>query len=114
MIPKEKFVKKIALKAVLLECQKIGIFQKKCKDMMLRLPKVKNIMSSPNGEKNTRMILLKEDAVLSAEDDSFIQSMGGKIVEHQLKLGYSFFSTHEVLKELLPDSIKEIPASFAC
>eukprot|EP00945_MAST-04E_sp_MAST-4E-sp1_P004409 g4409.t1 len=112
MIPKELFVKHVSVKAILTHCRHCGAFQKKMKNIMLKMPKVRNIVRDPNGAKDMRLVLLQEDVRLTEEDSKFIDEVGGTITDFQLELGYDHFNSQEVLKRLLPSTIEEIPSHF--
>ena len=113
VIPKKDFIRKIIVNAIRTHCKHCGTFQKRLRQCILKIPKVRNIVQDVNGDKNYRMILLNENVTLTKDQNEFIASIGGEIeTNYELKLGYDHFSTQEILRHILPDTVTEVPSHF--
>jgi tRNA (guanine37-N1)-methyltransferase len=105
--------KKITVNAIRTHCKHCGTYQKRLKKCILKIPKVRNIVQDINGDKDYRMILLNEDITLTADQNKFIASIGGEIeTNYEVKLGYDHFSTQEILRQILPPNIVDVPSHF--
>ena len=89
VIPKKDFIRKIIVNAIRTHCKHCGTYQKRLRQCILKIPKVRNIVQDVNGDKNYRMILLNENVTLTKDQNEFIASIGGEIeTNYELKLGY--------------------------
>ena len=61
VIPKKDFIRKIIVNAIRTHCKHCGTYQKRLRQCILKIPKVRNIVQDVNGDKNYRMILLNEN-----------------------------------------------------
>ena len=87
VIPKKDFIRKIIVNAIRTHCKHCGTYQKRLRQCILKIPKVRNIVQDVNGDKNYRMILLNENVTLTKDQNEFIASIGGEIeTNYELKL----------------------------
>ena len=88
-IPKADFVRKVFVNAIRTHCKHCGTYQKKFKNYILKLPKVRNIVKDLKGDKQYRMVLLNENVELTKDQSDFIASIGGEVEpKYEVKLGY--------------------------
>ena len=75
------------------------------------------MLSDPDGDSDTRLLLLKEDVkdraltTLSAEQRERLEVDKLEVREHDLTLGYDYFNAEQILRQMLPEGC-EVPGSF--
>lgn len=124
-IKKEMFVSTIHLLALRIPSKSCDKVMKLFQNFLFNRPKFKRIYNIPNDEEqqeqtDMRHLLLSEsikniedmNAVISIECQQYITSNELSIEDFKLDLGYEHMSVEEVLKKLLPTSIKDIPSAF--
>ena len=87
------------------------------KGLVLDLPRHRSVLSDPDGDPDTRLLLLKEDVkdralpTLSAEQRERLEVDKLEVREHDLTLGYDYFNAEQILRQMLPEGC-EVPGSF--
>ena len=117
-----RFDKEIKAIGVLVPCKEISEVQKAYAESILMIPKIKCVRSIENDE-TRKCILLRSDCPKEKVEE-LTKSKGYEVTEETVRLGYDNLSMSkcltdsvhplidEVLKELLPSDIEEIPSGF--
>lgn len=117
---KEKFKKEIALTSIIIEARECGKILPKVKSQILAYASIKNVMSVPN-EKTKKRVLFNEsvksiDDIADEEARSYINgllaSKEATVEPYTVTLDWTHVSLDEILREILPKDIGDIPSSF--
>mmetsp|Transcript_17974 Transcript_17974/g.23499 ORF Transcript_17974/g.23499 Transcript_17974/m.23499 type:complete len:474 (-) Transcript_17974:35-1456(-) len=117
---RSKFVKNLKVAALQVEPKQCHKVLKLVKPFSLKKFGVRNIVADPQDEEGKRRLVLLNELkspsevrkILPPEALEEIDKENIKVVEHEISLGYENFSQEHVLKQLLPESMTEIPSSF--
>ncbi|KAF8514796.1 Met-10+ like-protein-domain-containing protein [Gautieria morchelliformis] len=114
---RSQFYREIPVLAVRVTPVKAGLFLKApaMKGSLLQLPKVKSIISDQK-QPDERLVLLGtvEEALLPSIAREFVAQEGLGLVQHVVKLDYTYWTTDEILDAILPPGLPEgTPTSFS-
>ncbi|OZJ04872.1 hypothetical protein BZG36_02604 [Bifiguratus adelaidae] len=112
---KEAFGKTIKVLAVRVPAKNVGVCLKALAGDLLNQPKLQNV--APDESKETKKLLLNVNTSadlsnLPASSQTYIKEHGLGVVEHEVHIGYDYWTTDEVLRAILPPEIQEVPTSF--
>lgn len=117
---KEKFKKVLNLVSVVVEARECGKVLPKVKAQILSIPKMKNVLEVPS-EKTKKRILFCE-AVKSIDDiadleararlQELVAAKEARVEPYTVSLDWTHVSLDEILKEILPKDVGDIPSSF--
>ncbi|GAB2215996.1 hypothetical protein Droror1_Dr00023762 [Drosera rotundifolia] len=117
MLDESKFDVKLKLWALRIPCQFCKAVTKLLNGYLLDKPRVKPVIEDPSSD-DTRCVVLSEK--VQNEDLSDIPEQklaalkelcAAEVVPYSLTLGYSYWGTDHILKQILPPGV-EVPSSF--
>ncbi|EDO36767.1 predicted protein, partial [Nematostella vectensis] len=112
-LDRDLFQKVIKLPAIRIDAKDCNIFRKKLQNVLLNRPRLKNIVPDPDVNCRTKkIIVLRPGATLSDDEKAFVKSRGGLSVNHEMTLGYSYWTSEQILREVLPPEITDVPSGF--
>lgn len=117
---REKFKKEVALTSIIIEARECGNILPKVKSQILAYSSIKNVLPVP-GEKTKKRVLFNEtvksiDDITDEEAKARINELLAKkeaaVEPYTVTLDWTHVSLDEILKEILPKDIGDIPSSF--
>jgi tRNA (guanine37-N1)-methyltransferase len=86
-------------------------------DALFRRPKMKKVYDAPDSPSERLVLLAEQYQDLSLQDlpeelAAFNKKHDGKAQEYILHLGYEHLGADEVLRRILPATVKEVPSAF--
>ena len=116
---RNQFKRELNLLALRVPLSKIGSVRSKLEKLklLLRLPRVKTIVSAPDDSPGEKLVLLSEAVTTSAFPEALetlVRDLQlGAPVPYTRILGYDYLGVDQVLRALLPkDIVGEVPTSF--
>lgn len=110
---REDFTKVLRLPALRIDAKKCSLFMKNFRRLLLNQPRLKNIVSDPNNQDNSkRIVLFRPGASLNEEEKKLICAHNAEEIVHDLVLEYDFWTSEQVLRAILPPEITEVPSAF--
>ena len=116
---RNQFKRELNLLALRVPLSKIGSVRSKLEKLklLLRLPRVKTIVSGPDDSPGEKLVLLSEAVTTSAFPEALetlVRDLQlGAPVPYTRVLGYDYLGVDQVLRALLPkDIVGEVPTSF--
>ncbi|GAA5980307.1 hypothetical protein JCM10908_001607 [Rhodotorula pacifica] len=108
------FNKQLTLLAARLPATKTTQFMHKdAKDFVLRLRGIGPVNPDPSEEHRRVLLRTGDRNALPAEVLDLVQRSGGEVVEHQVELGYDFWTADQILQAVLPEELlDESPTAF--
>lgn len=99
--------------------KEISSFQKRFNEVMLQIPKLKGVIGIEGDNEHKKMLIKKK----TKELEEYLEEKKWEIKEDSVQLTYEHFTTSknqqyliillgEILKELLPPDLDEIPSGF--
>jgi len=130
-LDRSQFISSVDVVMLVLPVAKTNEFMKRLKPFMFNRPKMRSVVTPEacpsifaNFDSNMRGVLLSEEieklatddddllAGLPASEKEWALSEGAVPVRHKVQLGYELLNMEQVLRQVLPSSIPEIPSSF--
>ncbi|GAA5871834.1 hypothetical protein JCM3774_000314 [Rhodotorula dairenensis] len=108
------FNKQLTLLAARLPATRTTQFMHKdAKDFVLRLRGIGPVNPDPSVEHRRVLLRTGDRSALPAELVELVSRSGGEVVEHQVELGYDFWTADQILQAVLPeDLLCESPTAF--
>jgi len=115
-IDRALFSLSLSLVALRIPARKCSEFVQRLQGYTLNKPRIKPILRE-EAHADSRLLLLAEEVsdvsleALPPELRDFVSEQGAEPVEHNVTLGYEWFSAEQVLRKILPDGM-EVPSAF--
>jgi tRNA (guanine37-N1)-methyltransferase len=109
--PLDVFQTSIEYPALVVSVRRTAELRKVLSSVLLHRPKIKNVYENPD-DSTTRKLVLNSDEALQDENVKALLSSDCTQSSHTLAFTYADCTVDEVLRKLLPSSIKELPSAF--
>lgn len=114
-----KFTKTVVLRGLRINPKHCKTFMDQFKRQLLNIPRFRNIVPDPvgaGGKQGTKLLLLCPSIASSSdvtpEQQLKMTELGAELVDHEIELGFEYWTAEQILRAAMPPSITEITSSF--
>jgi tRNA (guanine37-N1)-methyltransferase len=110
--PLDVFETCVEYPALVVSVRRTADLRKMISSVLLRRPKIKNVYENPDDPTTRKLILNSDEALENEHVKALLSSSDCTQSSHTLTFTYADSTVDEVLRKLLPSSIKELPSAF--
>lgn len=110
--PLSVFDKATTYPAVIIPARRTADLRNSLKGALLHLPKIKNVYPNPDNSQTRKLVLSGEDALKDERVAALLQEDCCRKSSQVISKSYSDRNVDEILRQILPSSIPELPAAF--
>ena len=109
--PLNVFEKAIKYPAIIVPVRRTAALRNSLKGALLHQPKTKSVYNNPDDDQ-TRILVLSGEAALEDDRIKTLLNDGHQKTSYTITTSYADRSVEDVLRQMLPDTISELPTAF--
>ncbi|CDW90618.1 UNKNOWN [Stylonychia lemnae] len=103
-----RFDRDVTYPAVILPVREISAFQKAFYNNLIQVPKLKTVLAIEGSQDKKKVLIARKSEAI----DKYVNEKEYEYSEEKVQLTYQNLSMNEVLKELLPPDVGEVPSGY--
>lgn len=103
---------KILVPGLKIEAKQCSVLLRQLNKCLLNQPKLKNIAADTSANSTKKIVLLNPNVSLTEAQEELVRKYSFERMNYEVKLGYEYWSSDQVLKAVLPQDIGEVTTAF--